>query len=243
MRYQPQPYGQPAEAPPAQQQYGAPPAQPDYGQPQQQYGQPPAQQQYGKPPAQQGYGQPAQPGYGQPQQGYGQPPAGGFGGALGGMQQAAFGAGPAPGTRPRPRNAFVVGFLWLIVMVVGQGVFNTLANILDMGFIALIGQIITLGCTIWALILWVGMIKEVKAINPAVQWWPIIIEILVPILVRPEIAKAKQMLGVQAPARNFIMYWFFPLWALAKDINDMADPNAQVPQGMPGMPGNMPGFR
>ncbi len=254
-------------APPAQQQqYGATPAaQPDYGQQQQGYGAPPAQQGYGAPPAQQGYGaqpaqqgygappaqqgygaQPAQQGYGQqPQQGYGQQPQGfgGAAGAMGGGMQQAFGAAPAPGTRPKPRNAFMVGILPFIVAAVLYNVIYFVGNITEIYAIWYANYLVELGAGAWIFLNWFGMIKEVKAINPNVQWWPIVIEILVPILVRPEIQKAKQMVGVQAPARNFIMYWFFPLWALAKDINDMADPSAPVPQGMPGMPGGFPGMR
>ncbi len=254
---QQQQYGAPAAQPdygqqPAQQQYGAPPAQQQYGAPpaQQGYGAPPAQQGYGAPPAQQAYGQqpPAQQGYGQqqPQQGYGQPPQQGYGQpqqGFGGMQQAAFGAAPAPGTRPKPRNALIVGILPFVVATVLHYVIYFVGSITEISAIWYADYPVGLGCGAWIFLLWFGMIKEVKAINPAVQWWPIFIEILIPILVRPQIEKAKQMLGVQAPARNFIMYWFFPLWALAKDINDMADPNAPIPQGLPGMPGGIPGMR
>jgi hypothetical protein len=248
-------YGQP----PQQQGYGQPQGQPDYGQ-QGQYGAAQGQQPgaYGQPPAggygqqqpQQGYAQQqgGQPGYGQQQQqgygqqpGYGQPQQAGFGGAMAGgmagMQNAAFGAGPAPGTRPKPRNAFMVGILPFIVTTVLYNVIYFVGNITEIYAIWYANYLVELAAGAWILLLWIGMIKEVKAINPAVQWWPIFIEILVPILVRPQIQKAKEMLGIQIPARNFVLYWFLPLWALAKDCNDMAGPGAQVPQGIPGMPG------
>ncbi len=138
------------------------------------------------------------------------------------MQQGFGPASASPGGRPRVRNAFVVGFLWIIIGVVSNAVFVTLANVLEVGFIALLGQLVFFACWIWSMINWMGMIKEVKAINPEVQWWPIFIPILIPFLVTPQIAKAKQMMGIQVPARNMFLYWVFPQFALAKDVNDMA---------------------
>jgi hypothetical protein len=245
-------YGQPGQQPGQQPGYGQQPGAPPggaYGQPGQQPGAPA----YGQPPGgQPGYGQQpgGQPGYGQQpggQPGYGQqPPAGGFGAAMqgcfGGMQQA-FGAATAGGARPRVRNAFVSGLLFLIIWVFGSGIINTLAGILELPILYSVGSLVTFACWVWSWVLWVGMAKEARAINPAVQVWTWIFWFLPSIMTRPEIVKAKQMAGSQAPARSFVLYLFFPHFALAKDLNDLADPSgAANAQGMPGM-GNMPGMR
>jgi hypothetical protein len=37
-----------------------------------------------------------------------------------------------------------------------------------------------------------------------------------------EVAKAKQMAGVQAPARSAVLYFFLPAFALPADLNDIA---------------------
>jgi hypothetical protein len=42
------------------------------------------------------------------------------------------------------------------------------------------------------------------------------------VLVPNEVAKAKQMVGAQAPTRNIVLYIFFWLYALAADLNDIA---------------------
>ena len=42
------------------------------------------------------------------------------------------------------------------------------------------------------------------------------------ILVPGEMAKAKQMAGVQQPARGIVVYLFFWLYAFAADLNDIA---------------------
>jgi hypothetical protein len=41
------------------------------------------------------------------------------------------------------------------------------------------------------------------------------------VLVPREVAKAKQILGVQQPPRSIVLYIFLWLFALASDINDL----------------------
>ena len=245
-------FGQPQQQQPQQPGYGQP-QQPGYGQPQQppqqqpQYGQPPqqpgAQPGYGQPPggqpgAQPGFGQPpgGQPGYGQPpggQPGYGQQaPAGGFGGAMqgafgqmgGGMQ----GMVGAAGGKPSVRNAFVVGILPLIIGFVASSVFGTLAGVLEVGLLGLVGQLIFFACDIWWLINIIKMVNELKAVtrNPGFAWWPIFIPIYglywVCIMLPQEVTKAKQMSGLQQPARGIALYFLVPGFALAADLNEIA---------------------
>ena len=40
-----------------------------------------------------------------------------------------------------------------------------------------------------------------------------------------KITKAKQMAGSPKPARGIILYWFIGPYALAADLNEVADPN------------------
>ena len=234
---QPQ-YGQPPQQPGAQPGYGQPPggqpgAQPGFGQP------PGGQPGYGQPPGgQPGYGQApgGQPGYGQPpggQPGYGQQaPAGGFGGAMqgafgqmgGGMQ----GMVGAAGGKPSVRNAFVVGILPLIIGFVASSVFGTLAGVLEVGLLGLVGQLIFFACDIWWLINIIKMVNELKAVtrNPGFAWWPIFIPIYglywVCIMLPQEVTKAKQMSGLQQPARGIALYFLVPGFALAADLNEIA---------------------
>jgi hypothetical protein len=125
--------------------------------------------------------------------------------------------------------------------------------VLDIYAIAYVGQVVSLGCYIWSILLWMGMVKELNAVGGNLAWWPWAVywvplvwfyTIYYLLLVVPkDVQRVKQQNGVQRPARNLILYWFFPLWALASDLNDMAEPGgAAPPQMMPGVPG-MPGMR
>ena len=61
--------------------------------------------------------------------------------------------------------------------------------------------------------------------NPSLAWWPIIVPIYSTywawFIIPAEVAKAKQILGVQAPARPIVLYIFLWPFALASDLNDM----------------------
>ena len=43
-------------------------------------------------------------------------------------------------------------------------------------------------------------------------------------MVPKEVQKAKQMRGMQPTSRNLALYFFFPVFALQADLNDMAGP-------------------
>ena len=57
-------------------------------------------------------------------------------------------------------------------------------------------------------------------------WWPLFIPFynlyFILIMLPAEVTKAKQMAGVQAPARGIVVYFFLWLYALASDLNDIA---------------------
>jgi len=224
-----QPYGQPQPGygQPPQQQYGAPPQQqPQYGQPQ--------QQQYGAPPQQQAYGAPQQQAYGQQPAAYG---AQQFGQQ---MQQGFAGAGAAMGLqagsgKPRQRNALMT-FLMPIILVVGGQILSTIlaivfVSVLDMpslSFLSLIGSLVALAGAVIGFISAVKMMGELNGVTKsgAVAWWQLLIPLynyyVAWILVPNEMAKAKQMAGVQQPARGIIVYVFLWLYAFAADLNDIA---------------------
>ena len=104
-------------------------------------------------------------------------------------------------------------------------VLGILARIIP--FIGLLSPLISLGCFAWILLIVIPMINEVKAVtrNPDFAWWPIFIPFFnmfwMWILVPQEVAKAKQLLGVQQPVRSIVFYIFIWPFALASDINDM----------------------
>jgi hypothetical protein len=76
-------------------------------------------------------------------------------------------------------------------------------------------------------VLTITMVNELKAVtrNESFAWWPIFIPIYsliwAWIMVPEEVTRAKQMLGVQQPARSIILYIFLWHYALAADLNDM----------------------
>ena len=41
------------------------------------------------------------------------------------------------------------------------------------------------------------------------------------LLFRPEMERAKQARGIQKPARGFVGYFLFPIWAMASDLNEL----------------------
>ncbi|MGD0524077.1 MAG: hypothetical protein ABSE49_02970 [Polyangiaceae bacterium] len=242
---QPQPgYGQPPQQQP---QYGQPPQQqPQYGQPPQQqapYGQPP-QQQYGQPPQQAAYGQPPQQqAYGQPpqQQAYGQPPQQAYGAqagqAFGQMQQgfagAAGGMGLQAGSgKPRVRNPIMTLLLPLIIIFGSAIIGSVLIGIGEGGILTTIGSAISgLGELAGFIVFAISAIRMQGEINSITKtgnlaWWKNFIPFFnyyVWWIVTPgEVQKAKQMVGVQQPARGIVVYFFIWLYAAAADLNDIA---------------------
>jgi hypothetical protein len=195
--------------------------------PQAAYNQPPPQQGWGPPP--EGYGQPPQ-GY-PPQQGYGPPgqqqanqlpggmvPYGGTPSASNLLASLQSSSGP---TRRVPLQTLMPYF----VLFGASIVLGILARIIP--FIGLLSPLISLGCFAWILLIVIPMINEVKAVtrNPDFAWWPIFVPFFnmywMWLLVPQEVAKAKQLLGVQQPVRGIVFYIFIWPFALASDINDM----------------------
>ncbi len=72
------------------------------------------------------------------------------------------------------------------------------------------------------------MLGEINGVTKSgtLAWWQIFIPVysyyVMWILVPGEMTKAKQMAGVQQPARGFVVYFFLWLYAAAADLNDIA---------------------
>jgi len=134
----------------------------------------------------------------------------------------------AAGSKPTMRNAFVIGILPVILMVGFNIVFSILASVLEMGFIAMIGQLFILAVFLWFALNYLKALDEMRnaAGNPTFPRWPIFIPIYSIIyavtMVPKEVQKAKQMRGLQPTSKNIVLYLFFPLFALQGDLNELA---------------------
>lgn len=136
------------------------------------------------------------------------------------------------GGRPRQRNAIMTLLIPYGIIVVGNVLGQILAHIL--GILALVGSLVSLVGVVLLVYLWMQMANELKNVtkNPNFNWWPIIVPIYGIIYlitqVPPEVTKAKQMVGAPEPVRPVVLYFFFPHYALASDLNDIA---ARMPPG------------
>ena len=158
---------------------------------------------------------------------------GAFGAMQGAMGQAMGQPGGYPGqggafARPRVRNPLMTFLIPVILMAVVPPIFTGIAGATDVGAISALGLLAYLAGAILALVTVVKMVGELKAVtrNDGFAWWPIFIPIYsiywAWILVPQEVAKAKQMAGVQNPPRGIVVYIFLFLYAFAADLNDIA---------------------
>jgi hypothetical protein len=214
-------YGAPPGAPPP---YGAPPGgQPPYGAPAQApYGAPAdpyggAPNPYGQPQGQAGgWGQPQAPA---PMAPYGQAPGAAMVPGIGTLQSAGV------GTQPTRRNALMT-FLVPALVMFGGIILSVILGIIYAPLAALAALFVLAGSVLYLLSA-IKMVSEVKSVtkNAAFPWWPIIVPFYgiywAWFLVPAEVAKAKQMLGIQTPPRSIVLYIFLWHFALASDINDM----------------------
>jgi hypothetical protein len=236
-------YGGPPAGP--QPGYGAPPQdQGGFGQqpPQGGYGAPPGGQPgYGAPPQDQGgFGQQQQPGYGAPpggQPGYGAPPQnqGGFGQpgmGMGDMSGALAVSNPmAPmtaGAKPTVRNPMMV--LLIPFGIIFAGVIISIILGFISGMLAPLGSLVSLAGVVYLLIQVIGMLRELGNYtqDPEFNWWWIFIPCLgiyfALIKVPEQVTKAKQKAGIEQmkPTRPILLYILISPFALASDLNDIA---------------------
>jgi len=148
----------------------------------------------------------------------------GYGGAM----QMGMGFAGGAGMKPQMRNAFMFGILPELVYIFVPGIFVGIANALEIGLIAMVGNLVQLGALIWWLLNMFKGLAEMRnaAGNPAFPRWPVFIPIYNWIywltMVPKEVAKAKQMRGLQPMHRSLALYFFFPVFALQSDLNDIA---------------------
>jgi hypothetical protein len=156
---------------------------------------------------------------------------GGFGAPPGGMMQpgAAPMAAGAIGPRPKRRNPWLVFLTPILCVVVGQIIGAVLGALID-PMLAMVGSLIALVGSVLAAVWLIIMLLEVKKVSQddGFMWWLLFIPCanyyLMWWLLPQQVAKAKQMAGLQTPARHIVLYIFFPLYALPADLNDLAGP-------------------
>jgi hypothetical protein len=113
----------------------------------------------------------------------------------------------------------------VIVMIIGGAV--------ESGIVALLGTLIyLLGALAGGVIGFISAIKMIGELNRitgsgAVQWWMLLVPFwgyyVAWVVLPAEVAKAKQMVNAQQPARGIVVYIFLWLYAFAADLNDIAN--------------------
>jgi hypothetical protein len=105
---------------------------------------------------------------------------------------------------------------------------SVLVSITERGLFGAVGSLISLVGAVLYIVAAIKMTNELKAVtgNPSFPWWPMFIPFYqyywMWLMVPAEMAKAKQMRGIQQPTRGFIVYFFLFLYAYAADLNDIA---------------------
>ena len=156
------------------------------------------------------------------------------------MQQGFGGAGAAMGLqpgalKPRIRNpiiTFLLPYLGFVAAGILSTVFGILANALESGIVGLIGGalsgLVALAAMILTLVTVLRMVGELNSVTKtnSVPWWGLFVPFyqyyVMWILIPQEMQKAKQMVGVQQPARGIVVYFFLFLYGFAADLNDIA---------------------
>jgi hypothetical protein len=133
------------------------------------------------------------------------------------MQSAASAIGP------QRRNPLLT---WLLpfAVIFGGIILSTILSFVSVALGSLAYLLFVLGGCAWYLVLAIQMANEIRAVTrtPEFAAWTVLIPIYGALLVVPkEVAKAKQMMGVQIPPRPLILYIFLWHFALASDLNDL----------------------
>ncbi len=230
-------------APDPNQGYGGAPAQGGYGAPDPNQGYGGGQPGFPPPGGGGGYGAPAQGGYGAPQggqPGYAPPQQQGYGQQDFNQQanlavndiQNAF-SNPGGVGRPTIRSALRTQILPYALMF-GASILGTIVTVILAMIdpsLAMIGSLFNLLSLAGMVLMYLYLVKmhgELRSVNPQISfpWWWYLVPFLniyaLWILTPQEVQKAKQALGVREPPRNIVLYIFFPLFAFASDLNDIA---------------------
>jgi hypothetical protein len=143
-----------------------------------------------------------------------------------GQAGAIVGTLSSAGTKgPTRRNALMTLLLPFGVLVGGSILSTILAMLIPSLYF--IGSLVSLGGLVWFVLLTIPMVNELKSVtqNANLAWWPIVVPFYSMywawLIIPAEVARAKQILGVQQPPRPLVLYIFLWPFALASDLNDM----------------------
>ncbi len=127
---------------------------------------------------------------------------------------------------PTRRNALMT-LLMPFAVIIGGSILCTVLSMLISPVFGIVNLLFTFGGLAWFILLTIPMVNELKSVtqNQNLAWWPILVPFYnyywMWLVIPQEVAKAKQMLGVQQPARPIVLYIFLWPFALASDLNDM----------------------
>ena len=203
------------------------------------FGGPPQGGGFGGPPQ----GQPQGGGFGGPPQG--QPQGGGFGGQpMGAAAGAAFAGAMGGGSRPTQRNAWMTFGVSMAGFVIANLISIVIIPNLNYSLVGIFGLISSLfslgGYVVYCLIVQ-SMVGELQGVTGDTSYpkWAVFVPIYNLIIlftkVLPGMQQAKQRAGAP-PARSGVAYFFFWVYVMASDLNDLAAGGAGAAAG-PGFGG------
>lgn len=149
-------------------------------------------------------------------------------GAAAGAAFGALQANAPPGARPTVRNPMMVLLLTLGLVVGGQIIGAILGAIVSI--LALVGSLIALGGMVMFIVYGMGMLRELGNYtqDQNFAWWWMFIPCLNIYFfwfkVPEQVTMAKQKAGIlmAKPTRGIVLYIFLFPFALANDLNDIA---------------------
>lgn len=162
-----------------------------------------------------------------------QPPAGGFGVQTAAQPYAApIAFGPMQvgqaGILPRPQSAFVAGILPIIISFFTKTALGIVGALLELYQLSLVGELVQLACIVWFAINAMRALGDLRAATNHARFprWPTLIPLLGSIYwlsaVPGEVRKAKEAHGLPGTNRNLLWYLLFPVFAIQRDLNDLA---------------------
>jgi hypothetical protein len=126
------------------------------------------------------------------------------------------------------RNAFVFGILPELTLIFLPNIISTIAGITGLDILYPLSGLFNLAALVWFYLNSFKALNEMRnaAGNPAFPRWPCIVPIYNWIyyisMVPKEVMKAKQMRGLQPTHKSVALYFFFPVFALQSDLNELA---------------------
>ena len=136
------------------------------------------------------------------------------------------------GQRPSRRNSVMLLVLTYGLIFGGYIISMLLGMVLNYSlmWLAMLGQLVALVGAVLFLVYSILMLLELKRVtnDESFMWWLVFIPCanyyLLWWLTPLQVTKAKQMAGINIPARHIVLYIFLFPFALAADLNDLAGP-------------------